>query len=1075
MKLSNFFIDRPIFAAVLSTFVTIAGAIALFQLPISEYPEVVPPTVVVRASYPGANPKIVADTVAAPLEQSIVGVEDMLYMSSTATTDGALDLTITFKVGADIDRAQVQVQNRVSQALPRLPEEVRNLGVTTVKSSPNLTMLVHLTSPDGRYDSLYLRNYAVLNVKDVLARLPGMGQVQVFGGGDYSMRVWLDPQKLAARNLTTGDVVDAIREQNVQVAAGQIGAPPSSTSQFQLALNAQGRLTDEQQFRDIIIKTGTDREIVRLGDVARVELGAQEYAIKAFLNNRNAVAIPIFQAPNSNALALSDNVRKTMEELKKDFPEGLDYSIVYDPTMFVRQSIEAVVHTLLEAVALVVIVVILFLQTWRASIIPLVAVPVSIIGTFAVLLACGFSINTLSLFGLVLAIGIVVDDAIVVVENVERHIALGQSPKEATKSAMSEVSRPIIAITLVLCAVFIPVAFVSGLTGEFYRQFALTIAISTVISAFNSLTLSPALAAVLLKPHSAKPDRLTWALDKVFGRFFKRFNRGFERSGHVYQKVVTQSVRRSAIAVLVYAGLIVLTYFGFTSVPSGFIPQQDKLYVIAVAQLPPAAAIDRTDFVAKRMAEIGLKTPGVAGAVQFSGMSVNDYTPSSNAAIDFFTLTDFDKRPKGMSAAAIAGELNKRFASIQDAFIAVFPAPPVIGLGTLGGFKLQVEDRGDLGEAALFQAVNAAVTKAYQTPALAGVFSSYQINVPQLNVNVDRVKVKQQNVKLSDVFNTLQVYLGSLYVNDFNRFGRTYQVVAQADAPFRSNVNDILPLKTRNASGEMVPLGSVLTVSEAFGPDTVQRYNGYRAADISGGAGPGFSSGQSQAAMAKILKETLPRGMQFEWTELAYQQLVSGSTTEFIFPLCVLFVFLVLAAQYESLTLPLAILLIVPMCLLAAITGVLLDHSDNNVFTQIGLIVLVGLACKNAILIVEFAKHLQEQGRTATEAVLEAARLRLRPILMTSFAFIMGVVPLMLASGAGAEIRHVMGVTVFAGMLGVTFFGLLLTPVFYVLMRRMSQGWSAVPEDDGSAGGDAIETSGGAHTPRLAAPENDHV
>ena len=1074
MKLSHFFIDRPIFAAVLSAFVTIAGAIALFKLPISEYPEVVPPTVVVRASYPGANPKIVADTVAAPLEQSIVGVEDMLYMSSTATTDGALDLTVTFKVGADIDRAQVQVQNRVSQALPRLPEEVRNLGVTTVKSSPNLTMLVHLISPDGRYDSLYLRNYAVLNVKDVLARLPGMGQVQVFGGGDYSMRVWLDPQKLAARNLTTGDVVDAIREQNVQVAAGQIGAPPSSTSQFQLALNAQGRLTDEQQFRDIIIKTGTDREIVRLGDVARVELGAQEYAIKAYLNNRNAVAIPIFQAPNSNALALSDNVRKTMEELKKDFPEGLDYSIVYDPTMFVRQSIEAVVHTLLEAVALVVIVVILFLQTWRASIIPLVAVPISIIGTFAVLLACGFSINTLSLFGLVLAIGIVVDDAIVVVENVERHIASGQSPKEATKSAMSEVSRPIIAITLVLCAVFIPVAFVSGLTGEFYRQFALTIAISTVISAFNSLTLSPALAAVLLKPHSAKPDRLTWLLDKLFGRFFKQFNRGFERSGHFYQKVATQTVRRSAIALLVYAGLIVLTYFGFASVPSGFIPQQDKLYVIAIAQLPPAAAIDRTDDVAKRMAEIGLKTPGVAGAVQFSGMSVNDYTPSSNAAIDFFTLTDFDKRPKGMSAAAIAGELNKRFASIQDAFIAVFPAPPVIGLGTLGGFKLQVEDRGDLGEAALFQAVNAAVTKAYQTPALAGVFSSYQINVPQLNVNVDRNKVKQQNVKLSDVFNTLQVYLGSLYVNDFNRFGRTYQVVAQADAPFRSNVDDILPLKTRNAKGEMVPLGSVLTVSETFGPDTVQRYNGYRAADISGGAGPGFSSGQSQAAMTKILKETLPRGMQFEWTELAYQQLVSGSTTEFIFPLCVLFVFLVLAAQYESLTLPLAILLIVPMCLLAAITGVLLDHSDNNVFTQIGLIVLVGLACKNAILIVEFAKHLQEQGRTATEAVLEAARMRLRPILMTSFAFIMGVVPLMLASGAGAEIRHVMGVTVFAGMLGVTFFGLILTPVFYVLMRRMSEGWSAVPEDDGSAGGDAIKT-GGAHTPRLAAPENDHV
>jgi hydrophobe/amphiphile efflux-1 (HAE1) family protein len=1079
VKLSHFFIDRPIFAAVLSAFITIGGAIALFKLPISEYPEVVPPTVVVHASYPGANPKVVADTVAAPLEQSIVGVEDMLYMSSTATMDGALDLTVTFKVGADIDRAQVQVQNRVSQALPRLPEEVRNLGVTTVKSSPNLTMVVHLTSPDGRYDSLYLRNYAVLNVRDILARLPGMGQVNVFGGGDYSMRVWLDPQKLAARNLTSGDVVDAIREQNVQVAAGQIGAQPAQDAQFQLALNAQGRLTDEQQFRDIIIKTGQDGEVVRLSDVARVELGAQEYAIKAFLNNKNAVAIPIFQAPNSNALQLSDAVRKTMADLKKDFPQGLDYSIVYDPTVFVRQSIDAVVHTLLEAVLLVVIVVILFLQTWRASIIPLVAVPVSIIGTFAVLLACGFSINTLSLFGLVLAIGIVVDDAIVVVENVERHIATGQSPLAATKAAMSEVSRPIIAITLVLCAVFIPVAFVSGLTGEFYRQFALTIAISTVISAFNSLTLSPALAAVLLKPHGAKQDALSRGMDKLLGRFFKRFNRAFERTGNAYSRAVSLTVRRGAIALVVYAGLIALTYLGFNSVPTGFIPDQDKQYVIAVAQLPPAASLERTDEVTKRLAEIGLKTPGVAGAVQFSGMSVNDYTPSSSALIDFFTLDSFEKRKgKNLSAKAIAAELNKRFSSVQDAFVVVFPAPPVMGLGTLGGFKLQVEDRGDLGAEALAAAVNDAVKKSYADPSLAGVFSSYQINVPQLNVNVDRIKVKQQNVKLSDVFQTLQVYLGSLYVNDFNRFGRTYQVVAQADAPFRSHVDDILPLKTRNANGAMVPLGSLLSISETFGPDTVQRYNGFRSADISGGAAPGFSSGQAQASMERILKDTLPRGMTYEWTELAYQQLISGSTTTFVFPLCVLFVFLVLAAQYESLTLPLAIILIVPMCLLAAIAGVLIDHSDNNVFTQVGLIVLVGLACKNAILIVEFAKHLQEQGHDAVSAVLEAARLRLRPILMTSFAFIMGVVPLMLAGGAGAEIRHALGVTVFAGMLGVTFFGLLLTPVFYVLIRRLSQrrpDGAAVDAGGGAgaggAGSAALVPSVSTH---VASPEKDH-
>ena len=1065
MKLSHFFIDRPIFAAVISAFITIGGAIALFALPISEYPEVVPPSVVVNASYPGANPKVVADTVAAPLEQAIVGVEDMLYMSSTATMDGGLAITITFKIGADIDRAQVQVQNRVSQTLPRLPEEVRNLGVTTVKSSPNLTMVVNLTSPDGRYDALYLRNYAVLNVRDVLARLPGMGQVQVFGGGDYSMRVWLDPQKLAARNLTAGDVVDSIREQNVQVAAGQIGAPPSTDSQFQLSINAMGRLTDEQQFRDIVIKTGADGEVIHLGDVARVEVGAQAYSIKSLLSNKNAVAIPVFQSPTANALQLSNEVRKTMEELKKDFPVGLDYQIIYDPTVFVRQSIEAVVHTLLEAVALVVLVVILFLQTWRASIIPLVAVPVSIIGTFAVLLAFGFSINTLSLFGLVLAIGIVVDDAIVVVENVERHIEAGQTPLVATKLAMDEVSRPIIAITLVLCAVFIPVAFVSGLTGEFYRQFALTIAISTVISAFNSLTLSPALAAVLLKPHGAKPDVLTRVMDKVFGGFFKRFNRGFIAAGNGYSRTVTLTVRRSGIALIVYAGLIALTYFGFNAVPGGFVPEQDKQYVIAIAQLPPAATVDRSDEVTREIGEIGMKTPGVSGAVQFTGMSVNGFVPSSSSSLVFFPLDDFEKRKSSnLSAKAIAGELNKRLSVIKDAFVLVVPAPPILGLGTTGGFKLSVEDRADLGADALYSAVQEALKKSYQNPALMGSFSTYQINVPQLNVNVDREKVKRQNVKLSDVFQTLQVYLGSLYVNDFNKFGRTYQVVAQADAPYRSHVEDILPLQTRNAAGQMVPLGSLLTIDQTFGPDIVQRYNAYRSADINGGAAPGYSSGQAQAAMAKILAETLPRGMTFEWTDLAYQQLVSGNTSLYVFPLCVLFVFLVLAAQYESLTLPLAIILIVPMCLLAAITGVLLDHGDNNVFTQVGLIVLVGLACKNAILIVEFAKHLQEeQGHDAVHAVLEAARLRLRPILMTSFAFIMGVVPLMLAGGAGAEVRHSLGTTVFAGMLGVTFFGLLLTPVFYVLVRRLSARDKAKTEAEASPQHDALPAPEGHH------------
>jgi multidrug efflux pump len=1039
VRLSHFFIDRPIFAGVISAFITIAGLLALLKLPISEYPEVVPPSVVVHASYPGANPKVIADTVAAPLEQAIVGVEDMLYMSSTSTMDGSLTLTVTFRIGADIDRAQVQVQNRVAQALPRLPEEVRSLGVNTVKASSNLTLVVNLTSPSGRYDSLYLRNYAVLNIKDELARLPGMGDVQVFGGGDYSMRVWLDPQKLAARNLTAGDVVAAIREQNVQVAAGQLGAPPANDTAFQIALNAAGRLSDEQQFRDIIIKTGSDGQLVRLGDVARVELGAQAYGVRSLLDNKPSLAIPVFQSPGANALQLSSQVRKKMEELKKNFPEGMDYGILYDPTQFVSQSIDAVLHTLLEAVALVVLVVILFLQTWRASLIPLIAVPVSAIGTFAVLLAFGFSINTLSLFGLVLAIGIVVDDAIVVVENVERHIAAGLAPREATKVAMSEVSRPIIAITLVLCAVFVPVAFVSGLTGEFYRQFALTIAISTVISAFNSLTLSPALAAVLLKPHGARPDPLSRAMNALLGRFFTRFNHGFARAGDGYARTLTLTMRHGGIALVLYAGLLVLTYFGFNAVPGGFIPEQDKQYLVAVAQLPPAASLDRTEAVTRHIAEIALKQPGVAHAVEFAGMSVNGFTQSSSAGLIFFPLDDFAKRRSPeLSGRAIAQQLNMKLASIQDAFVMVVTPPPVIGLGTLGGFKLQVEDRSDAGPEALFAALGEALGKANHNPALGGAFSTYQINVPQLNIDVDRAKVKRENVRLSDVFETLQVYLGSLYVNDFNRFGRTYQVVAQADAPFRSQLDDVLPLKTRNASGDMVPLGSVINLSQSFGPDVVQRYNAYRAADINGGPAPGFSSGQAQAAMARILDETLPRGMSYEWTDLAYQQLTAGSTAALVFPLCVLFVFLVLAAQYESLRLPLAIVLIVPMCLLPAVSAVLLTHGDNNIFMQIGLLVLVGLACKNAILIVEFAKHLEEErGRDAHTAVLEAAHLRLRPILMTSMAFVMGVVPLVLASGAGAEVRHALGITVFAGMLGVTAFGLLLTPVFYVLVRRI--------------------------------------
>jgi hydrophobe/amphiphile efflux-1 (HAE1) family protein len=1037
MKFSSYFIDRPVFASVLSAFILIAGAIALFRLPVSEYPEVVPPSVVVSAAYPGANPKVISETVAAPLEQAIVGVENMHYMSSQATMDGTLALTVTFRIGTDIDKAQVQVQNRVAQALPRLPEDVRALGVSTIKSTPAFLMVVHLTSPDGRYDSLYLRNYATLNIRDTLARLPGMGDVRVFGAGDYSMRVWLDPQKLSARNLTTGDVVAAIREQNVQVAAGQIGAPPAEGAEFQLALNAKGRLESEEEFGDVVIKTGADGETVLLKDVARLELGAATYAMQSLLGNENAVAIPAYQSPGSNGLELSTKVREQMEELKKGFPNGMDYEIVYDPTQFVRQSIDAVIETLLEAILLVVLVVILFLQTWRASIIPLVAVPVSIIGTFAVLHAFGFSINTLSLFGLVLAIGIVVDDSIVVVENVERHIANGLSPRDATKRAMQEVSRPIIAITLVLCAVFIPVAFVEGLTGQFYRQFALTIAISTVISAFNSLTLSPALAAVLLKPHDAKPDALTRGMDRVFGRFFARFNRGFAAAGDGYSKAVTRTVRRAPIAIAIYAGLVALTWFGLSSLPGGFIPQQDKNYLVGIVQLPPAASIDRTDAVVRRMGEIAKAQPGVLSSVQFAGVSANGFAASSSSALVFFPLKDFeDRKGKGMSAGEIAGALNAQFAGIQDAYIAVFPPPPVIGLGMLGGFKLNVEDRQNRGAEALYAAVQDAIGKAHQDPRLAGVFSSYQINVPQLDVDVDRLKAKRQGVRVSDVFQTLQVNLGSLYVNDFNRFGRTYRVVAQADAPFRSQVDDILPLKTRNASGEMVPLGSMITVKESFGPDIVERFNGYPSADINGGPAPGFSSGDAQGAIKEILDANLPNGMSFEWTELAFQQLDAGDAALWVFPLCVLFVFLVLAAQYESFSLPLAIILIAPLSLLAGTIGIKLQGGDYNIFTQIGFLVLVALACKNAILIVEFAKHLEDEGRDRVSAVLEAARLRLRPIVMTSIAFIMGVVPLVLASGAGAEVRKAMGAAVFSGMIGVTLFGLLLTPVFYVLVRR---------------------------------------
>ena len=1041
MRFSEFFISRPIFAGVLSALILLAGLIALPLLPISEYPEVVPPTVVVKASYPGANPKVIADTVASPLEQSINGVEGMMYQSSQATADGVMTLTITFALSTDIDKAQVQVQNRVAQALPKLPDVVQRLGVITNKASPDLTMVVHLVSPDNRYDTLYLSNYALLRVKDELARLDGVGDVQVFGAGQYSMRVWLDPEKIASRNLTADDVVKAIREQNVQVAAGQLGAPPlPNATDFQVAINTKGRLTSTDDFRNIVIKTGVSGQVTRLKDVARVELGADTYALRALLDNKAAAAIPIFQRPGSNAIAISEHVRAKMLELKKEFPEGVDYQIVYDPTVFVRGSIHAVVHTLLEAILLVVVVVILFLQTWRASVIPLIAVPVSLIGTFAVMHLFGFSLNALSLFGLVLAIGIVVDDAIVVVENVERNIANGLKPIAATRQAMREVTGPIIATALVLCAVFVPTAFISGLSGQFYKQFALTIAISTVISAFNSLTLSPALAALLLKEHGTAPDRLTRVLNAALGGIFRPFNHFFGRFSERYVRNVAHVIRAGGIAFFVYAGLIGLTYLGFATTPTGFVPQQDKQYLVAFAQLPDAATLDRTEAVIRRMGDVALKSPGVESAVAFPGLSINGFTNSPSSGIVFVTLKPFEERKsKDLAAGAIAMALNQKYGKIQDAFIAVFPPPPVMGLGTIGGFRMQVEDRGGLGFEELYKQTQNLINKGNQTPQLQGLFSSFQVNVPEVDADVDREKAKSQGVSVQDLFDTMQVYLGSLYVNDFNAFGRTYSVTAQAEPRFRLQEKDIVGLKTRNGAGDMIPLGSFVTVKHSAGPDRVMHYNSYPTAEINGGPAVGYSSGQAQAAMEKLARQELPNGMSFEWTELTYQQIIAGNTAVLIFPLVVLLVFLVLAAQYESLSLPLAVILIMPMVLLSAITGVTLSHGDNNIFTQISLIVLVGLASKNAILIVEFARDRELEGASPVRAALDAARLRLRPILMTSLAFIMGVVPLVISTGAGAEMRHAMGVTVFSGMIGVTVFGLLLTPLFYVVARKLTR------------------------------------
>ncbi|MDI9238132.1 multidrug efflux RND transporter permease subunit [Lysobacter sp. LF1] len=1037
MDFSKFFIDRPIFAAVLSIVIFAAGLISIPLLPIGEYPEVVPPSVVVRTVYPGANPKVIAETVATPLEESIRGVEGLMYMKSVASSDGVLSTTVTFQPEVDADEATVRVQNRVSQALARLPEDVRRQGVTTQKQSPVFLMVVHLTSPDGKYDTLYLRNYLRLHIKDQLASIPGVGDAQAFGGGDYAMRIWLDPDKISARGMTAGDVLRAVREQNIQVSAGQLGAEPMPNgSDFLTLINARGRLETPQEFGNIVLKGGQSGEVVRLSDVARIELAAGDYTMRARLDGQNAAAIGIFQAPGANALQIRDEVIRRMDEAAKRFPPGIEYKSIYDTTIFVRDSIKSVVTTLLEATLLVVLVVILFLQTWRASIIPLIAVPVSVVGTFAALHLLGFSINTLTLFGLVLAIGIVVDDAIVVVENVERHIEDGATPLEAAHLAMKEVSGPIIAIALVLCAVFVPMAFLSGVTGQFYKQFAVTIAISTVISAINSLTLSPALAARLLKPHGAPKDGLTRLIDGAFGWVFRPFNRFFGTAAQRYQNSVGKVLGRRGAVFVVYAGLLLATGLMFQLVPRGFVPVQDKSYLIAGIKMPEGSSIERTDAALKKIGQIAMSIEGVQNDVAFPGLNPLQFSNTPNYGVSFINLKPFGQRSR--SAEEINAELSAKISGIQEGFAFSLQPPPIQGLGNGSGYSLYIEDRGNLGYGALQSAVQAFQGAGAQTPGLGFPNSSYQANVPQLDAEVDRVKAKAQGVPLTELFDTLQTYLGSAYVNDFNLFGRTWQVVAQADGPFRDSVEDIANLRTRNDRGEMVPIGSMVKVTETFGPDPVIRYNGHPAADILGEADPTqLSSAQAMEKLEALAQQVLPNGMDIEWTDLSYQQATQGKAALIIFPLAVLLAFLVLAALYESWTLPLAVILIVPMCMLSALLGVYMT-GDNNVFVQVGLVVLMGLACKNAILIVEFARELEMQGKGIVEAALEACRLRLRPIVMTSIAFIAGTVPLVLSHGAGAEVRQATGITVFSGMIGVTLFGLFLTPVFYVALRKLA-------------------------------------
>ena len=1040
MRFSHAFIERPIFAAVLSIVIVLVGAIAYLGLPAAQYPEVAPPTVVVRANYPGADAKTVAATVATPLEQQINGVEDMIYMSSYSTGDGNLQLTITFKLGTNLDTAQVLVQNRVAIATPRLPEEVRRLGITTLKSSPDLMMVVHMLSPDESLDQLYVSNYARNNVRDELLRLNGVGDITIFGERQYSLRLWLDPDKLAAFGMTSGDVVKAVQEQNVQVSGGALGQEPTpKEGAFQITVTTQGRFDSPRQFRDIIVRATSDGRLVRVRDVARVEMGAQDYLTNAYLNGKPAVALAIFQRPNTNALDTAREIQATMRGLKADFPAGLDYAVVYNPTEFIQESVNEVYKTLFEAIALVVIVVLVFLQSWRTALIPILAIPVSLVGTFAAMAAFGFTLNNLTLFGLVLAIGIVVDDAIVVVENIERNIADGLTPREAAHKTMDEVGSAVLAIGLVLAAVFVPTAFIPGITGQFYRQFALTIAISTLISVFVSLSLSPALGALLLKPHAAHGPAGN-GVTRAFGWLAGGFNRGFDRASHGYSRAVGSVVRRKLLVLPIYAGLLAGTVWVANHVPRGFIPTLDQGYAIVVIQLPDGASLSRSDAVTRRVSEIVRDTPGCENAIAFAGFAGATFTNATSAATVFVGFKPFEERLKGgHSAPAIIADLIKRLSAIEEAFIIAIPPPPVRGIGNSGGFKLQVQERSGAEVNRVLASAYELMGRARRDPRLSGVFTTFTAGSPQLYLDIDREKARVLNVPIANVFETLQTNLGQAYVNDFNAFGRVYQVRAQADQRFRLDQDDIDRLRVRASTGALVPLGTLVAIREVAGPDLIQHYNMYTSVPLQGNPAAGIASGTALTAMEEIAREVLPARMSTQWTELAFQERSTGNTAVFVFGLSVLFVFLVLAAQYESWSLPLAIILIVPMSVLSALLGVMLRGQDNNILTQIGLVVLVGLAAKNAILIVEFARDAEARdGRGPVEAVVEACRLRLRPILMTAFAFILGVVPLAIATGPGAEMRQALGTAVFFGMLGVTFFGLFLTPVFYVTIRLIA-------------------------------------